>query len=115
MIASTGRGRRIARVWARALVACALFLGVALTVQRFFLDPGPRPIVVRPDDAPEYVMPNGERRRAVVVAPPGARAPARRGGDPALLWWSIILCAVTLGGAVSRTLRIRAEAKRERG
>ena len=57
-------------------------------------------------------MPNGERRRAVVFAPAEARARPDRRGDRALLWWSGILAAVTLAGAVSQTVRIRAEAGR---
>ena len=57
-------------------------------------------------------MPNGERRRAVVFAPAERSPPASRRGEQAILWWCGVLAAVTLAGAVSQTLRIRADAKR---
>jgi hypothetical protein len=107
------RRQRLRRIWGRTLVACTLYLGLALAVPR----------IVRgvrawrqpePPEAPVYVTPSGERRRAVVVMR-AEREPAEdRRGDAAVLWWSGVLCAVTLGGAVAQTLRIRSEAAGER-
>ena len=57
-------------------------------------------------------MPNGERRRAVVVTRPDALPVTDRRGERALLWWCAILTAVTLAGATTQTIRIRADARR---
>ena len=103
---------RLRRVWGRALAACALYLVVALAVPRLIRGSGPTADTVRREEAPEYVLPSGERRRAVVFAPAAGRTRVDRRGERAILWWCGILAAVTLAGAVSQTIRIRAEAKR---
>lgn len=106
------RQRRLRRIWGRTLVACSLYVGLALAVPR----------VVRgvrawgqPErsEAPVYVTPSGERRRAVVVMRAEPKPVEDRGGDVAVLWWSGVLCAVTLAGAVAQTLRVRSEAAGE--
>ena len=66
----------------------------------------------RRTEAPEYVMPSGERVRAAVVTRPDALRAADRRGERALRWWCGILAAVTLAGATAQTLRIRAETPR---
>ena len=105
--------RRLRRVWVRALAACALYLLAALVLPRLLRGVGPQGEPPRREEAPEYIMPNGERRRAVVVTRPDAPQPtADRSGDRALLWWSAILAAVTLAGATAQTMRIRADARR---
>jgi hypothetical protein len=89
-----------------------LYLLVALTVPR--ISRGTDPQRERParEEAPEFIMPNGERRRAVVVMRPNAPAAADRRGEQALLWWCGILAAATVAGASAQTFRIRADAKR---
>lgn len=104
--------RRLRRVWGRALAACALYFLVALTIPSLIRGVGPQRERPRRDEAPEFIMPNGERRRAVVVARPDTPRSADRRGDRALLWWCAILAVVTLAGAASQTLRIRADARR---
>lgn len=104
--------RRLRRVWGRALAACALYLLVALTLPRLIGGVGAQRERPRREEAPEFIMPNGERRRAVVVMRPDDPRSADRRGDRALLWWCAILAAVTLGGATAQTIRIGAEAKR---
>jgi len=104
--------RRLRRVWGRALAACALYLLIAL-VPWLMRGTGSRRAAPRREEAPEYVMPNGERRRAVVLTPAEENAPVDRRGDRALLWWIGILAAATLAGAVAQTVRIRADAKNE--
>ena len=102
--------RRLRRVWRRALLACALYLGVALVLPR--LVRGARPGRERPrrQEAPVYVTPSGERRRAAVFVPADAAPADDHRGDRALLWWSGLLSVVTLAGAAAQTRRIRAEA-----
>ena len=104
--------RRLRRVWGRALAACALYLLVALTVPPLIRGVGPQRERPRREEAPEFIMPNGERLRAVVIARPEAPRTTDRRGDRALLWWCALLAAVTLAGATSQTLRIRADARR---
>lgn len=107
--------RRLLRVWGRALAACALYFLVALTVQHLIRGTGPQQERPQREEAPEFIMPNGERRRAVVVVRPDARVAADRRGDRALLWWCGILAAVTLAGATAQTIRIRADERRGAG
>jgi hypothetical protein len=104
--------RRLRRVWGRAIVACALYLLVALAVPRLIRGGGPQRARPSSDEAPEFIMPNGERRRAVVFTRPDTTRTTDRRGDRALLWWCTILATVTLAGAVTQTIRIRAEERR---
>jgi hypothetical protein len=103
--------RRLRRVWGRALAACALYFLVALTVPPLIRS-GVQRERPRREEAPEFIMPSGERRRAVVVTRPDAFPVADRSGERALLWWCAILAAVTLAGATTQTIRIRADARR---
>lgn len=105
----SARRRRLRRVWGRALVACAVYVGVALAVPRMVRavrTPRDRP---EREAAPEYVTPSGERRRAVVFTRADPEPVPDHRGDGAVLWWSGVLCAVTLAGAAAQTRRIRAE------
>jgi hypothetical protein len=77
--------RRLLRVWGRALAACTLYFLVALTVPRLIRGTGPQRERPAREEAPEFIMPNGERRRAAVVTRPGSPAAADRRGDRALL------------------------------
>lgn len=104
--------RRIRRVCGRALAACALYALVALAIPRLIRGVGVQRERPRREEAPEYVMPNGERRRAVVITRPDAPRPTDARGDGALLWWCAILAAATLAGAAAQTMRIRADASR---
>lgn len=102
------RRRRLRRIWTRTLVACTLYLGLALGVPRLVRGVRSWRQPERPE-APVYVTPSGERRRAVVVMRGGPEPVEDRRGDVAVLWWSGVLCAVTLAGAVAQTLRVRSE------
>ena len=106
--------RRLRRVWGRTLAACVLYALIGLGVPLLMRSSGSR-ASARREEAPEYVMPNGERRRAVVFEPAARRAPVDRRGERALLWWSGILAAATIAGAVAQTIRIRADVKHEPG
>ena len=103
---------RLRRVWGRAIAACALYLLVALALPPLLRQKGSHRERPRSEDAPEYVMPNGERRRAVVFTRTEPPPAVDRRGERALLWWCGILAAVTLGGAAAQTMRIRADARR---
>lgn len=96
----------------RALAACALYLLVALALPRMIRGVGAQRERPSSEEAPEFIMPNGERRRAVVFTRPDAARATHPRGDRALLWWCAILTAVTLAGATAQTIRIRAEARR---
>jgi len=111
----TPLGRRLRRIWSRAAIACAIFLAAALVLPRVqrTLDPN-RDRRARPqtaqraarEEAPVYVMPNGERRRAAVVMRPDPAPASDSRGDNALFWWCGILAAVTIAGAVAQTLQV---------
>jgi hypothetical protein len=108
-------GRKLRRIWSRAGIACAILLAAALTLPRVqrTLEPdrGRRAAarsaqrVVR-EEAPIYVMPNGERRRAAVVTRPDPKPMRSPGGNSALYWWCGILAVVTIAGAVAQTFRV---------
>lgn len=106
------RQRRLRRIWGRALVACTLYLGLALAVPRIVRGVRAWGRPERPE-APVYVTPSGERRRAAVVIRAEPRPVEDGRGDVAVLWWSGVLCAVTLAGALAQTLRVRSEAAGE--
>jgi hypothetical protein len=102
--------RRLRRIWWRAGVACALYLAAALALPRVqrALDPQHerRASVQSREQAPVYVMPNGERRRTVVVTRPDPSPVGDSRGNRALLWWCGILAIVTIAGAVAQTIRV---------
>ena len=107
--------QRLRRVWVRAIAACALYLLVAIALPRLMRGSGAQRDRPRPEDAPEYVMPSGERRRAVVFTRAEPQRVADGRGERALQWWCGILAAVTLGGAIAQTMRIRGDARRGAG
>jgi hypothetical protein len=118
----TPLGRTLRRIWSRAGIVCALLLAAALTLPRIqrTLDPGrdrrstarTAPRVAR-EEAPVYVMPNGERRRAAVVTRPDPTPVRGSRGNSALFWWCGILGAATIAGAVAQTLRVYATREEE--
>ena len=110
----TPLGRQLRRIWLRAGIACAFFLAAALILPRIqrALDPNREPRATAGstqrsarEQAPVYVMPNGERRRVVAVVPAAPRSNGDSRGNSALYWWCGILAAVTIAGAVAQTMR----------
>jgi hypothetical protein len=111
----TPLGRKLRRIWSRAGIACAIILVAALMLPRIqrTLDPNrdrramaqTAPRAAR-EEAPIYVMPNGERRRAAVVTRPDPAPLSGSPGNSALFWWCGILAAVTIAGAVAQTFRV---------
>ena len=110
----TPLGRQLRRIWTRAGIACACFLAAALILPRIHdaLDPDRERRAIAAssaraarEQAPVYVMPNGERRRAVAVVPAESYANDDSRGNRALYWWCGILAAVTVAGAVAQTMR----------
>lgn len=105
---------RLRRIWWRAGVACALLLAAPLALPRIqrALDPQAERRAMaqaaertQREEAPVYVMPNGERRRAVAIARADP-TPVYDSRDRALLWWCGILALVVIAGAVARTMSL---------
>jgi hypothetical protein len=106
--------RQLRRIWLRAGIACACFLAAALVlplIQRA-LDPDRERRAsaassrrAAREEAPVYVMPNGERRRVVAVVPAAPYANGGSRGNRALYWWCGILATVTVAGAAMQTVR----------
>ena len=107
-------GWKLRRIWTRAGIVCAILLLAALALPRIrsALDPNrDRRAMAQSiersarEQAPVYVMPNGERRRAVAVARPDPTPVDDAASNSALFWWCGILAAVTIAGAASQTLQ----------
>jgi hypothetical protein len=106
-------GRQLRRIWTRTESCAGILFALALILPRIqsALDPQEeRRAIARSverasrEQAPVYVMPNGERRRAVAVAraePDLVDWPANR----ALFWWCGILAAVNIASAAAQTIR----------
>ena len=110
----TPLGRQLRRIWARAGIACACFVAAALVlplIQRALDPDGERRARAASgrsatrEEAPVYVMPNGERRRVVAVVPAEPDANGGSRGNRALYWWCGILAAATVAGAAMQTMR----------
>jgi hypothetical protein len=110
----TPLGRQLRRIWSRAGIACACFLAAALVLPLIQRALGPdrerRASAVSSrraarEEAPVYVMPNGERRRVVAVVPAEPDAVGGSRGNRALYWWCGLLAAVTIAGAAMQTMR----------
>ena len=109
----TPLARRLRRIWTRTGITCGILFALALILPRIqrALDPQEdRRAIARSveraarEQAPVYVMPNGERRRAVAVAradPELVDWPVNR----ALFWWCGILAAVSIASATAQTIR----------
>ena len=102
------------RIWSRAGIACGFYLAAAVTLPRIqrSLDPGRERRAIAQsiertarEQAPVYVMPNGERRRVVAVARADPSPVEDSPGQSALYWWCGILAAVTIAGAAAQTVR----------
>jgi hypothetical protein len=110
----TPLGRQLRRIWLRAGITCGFYLAAALGLPRIqrALDPQRERRAIAQsiertarEQAPVYVMPNGERRRAVAVARADPTPVDDSASNGALYWWCGILAAVTVAGAAARTMR----------
>jgi hypothetical protein len=113
----TPLGRKLRRIWTRAGIACGLYLAAALALPALqrSLDPGRERRAIAQSiertarqEAPIYVMPNGERRRAVAVARADPTPVYQSPGDDPLFWWCGILAVATIAGAAAQTIRVYA-------
>ena len=110
----TPLGRQLRRIWTRAGISCGILLVAAVTLPRVqrALDPDRERRAIAQsiertarEQAPVYVMPNGERRRAVAVARADPTPVDDSPTNSALFWWCGILAAVTIAGAAAQTVR----------
>ena len=110
----TPLGGKLRRIWTRAGIVCGVLLLAALALPRIqrTLDPNRERRAIAQsiersarEQAPVYVMPNGERRRAVAVARPDPTPVDVTRRNSALFWWCGILAAVTIAGATAQTLQ----------
>lgn len=110
----TPLGRRLRRIWTRTSIVCGILFALALSLPRIHraLDPQEeRRAIARSiertsrEQAPVYVMPNGERRRAVAVARADSAPIDESPSGRALFWWCGILAAVSIASATAQTIR----------
>jgi hypothetical protein len=118
----TSFGGKLRRIWTRAGIVCGILLLAALALPRIprALDPNRERRAIAQsiersarEQAPVYVMPNGERRRAVAVARPDPTPVDDAPGNSALFWWCGLLAAVTIAGAAAQTLQAYATREEE--